>query len=97
MIWLFKVDEVFWNNKPKVNAYYKFGINDIEFDITKYHISLYFDTANYYLLNVSNDSEIYRLNFVGEGNPIRTLVPYTSEIYDIIRNFYINKKEKIVN
>lgn len=96
MIWLFKVDEVFWNNKPKVNTYYKFDINDIGFDITKYHISLYFGTANYYLLNESNDSEIFRLNCIGERNPIRTLVSDTSEIYDIIKNFYINKKQKLV-
>ena len=24
MIWLFKIDEVFWNNKPKVNEHYMF-------------------------------------------------------------------------
>lgn len=38
MIWLFKIDEVFWNNKPKVNEFYTFDVDDIHFDITEYDI-----------------------------------------------------------
>lgn len=95
MIWLFEVDEVFWDNKPKVNEYYTFDTNDIEFDIAKYDVSLYFGTAGYYLLSESNDKEIYQLRFVGvDINPVRLPVSDKSEIYDIVRNFYTNKKEK---
>ena len=36
MIWLFKIDEVFWNNKPKVNEFYTFDVDYINFDITEY-------------------------------------------------------------
>jgi hypothetical protein len=92
MVWLFKVDEVFWGDKPKVNEHYIFDTNDIEFDVNKYDISIYFGTADYYLLNDSNDKEIYSLRFVGVNvNPIRVLVSNESEIYDIIRKIYINK------
>lgn len=89
MIWLFRVDEVFWSDKPKVKEYYTFDSNDIEFDITQYEVSLYFETSSYYLLSDSNNKEIYKLRFVGVNrNPIRELVLNNSEIYDIIQKFY---------
>jgi hypothetical protein len=94
MIWLFKVDEVFWNNTPKINDYYTFDTNDVEFDITQYDISLYFPTADYYLHSDSNMEEIYQLNFVGMyKNPMRTLVSKDSEIYNIIREFHIKMRD----
>ena len=94
MIFLFRVNEVFWDNKPKVNEYYTFDTNDIEFDISKYDISLYFGVADYYLIEDSNDHEIYYLRYVGvNSNPIRKLVSENSEMYGIVRNFYINMNE----
>ena len=95
MIYLFKVDEVFWNNTPKVNDYYTFDTNDIEFDITKYDISLYFSLADYYLHSDSNLEEIYHLRYLGNKNPMRILVSKENEIYNIIRDFYINHKNKV--
>ena len=59
MIWLFKVNDVYWDNKPKVNEFYTFDVDDIHFDITQYDVSLYFPTASYYLLNESNEDELY--------------------------------------
>jgi len=95
MIWLFKVDEVFWNDTPKVNEYYTFDTNDVEFDITQYDISLYFGTANYYLLNDSTNEEVYNLRFVGvNSNPMMSLVSNDSEIYSIVREFYIYKSKQ---
>ncbi len=99
MIWLFKLDEVFWNNKPEVNQHFVFNIDDINFDmypyLYQYSISLYFATANYYLLSESNDKEIYLLHFIGlDTNPSRTLISEESEIYDIVRSFYLKNKNK---
>jgi hypothetical protein len=95
MIWLFKVDEVFWKNTPKINDYYTFDTNDVEFDITQYDISLYFPTADYYLHSDSNMEEIYHLNFVGMyKNPMRTLVSKNNEIYNVVREFHINKSKQ---
>jgi hypothetical protein len=91
MIWLFKVDEVFWNNTPKINDYYTFDTNDVEFDITQYDISLYFPTADYYLHSDSNMGEIYQLRYVGNKNPMRILVSKDNEIYNMVREFHINK------
>jgi hypothetical protein len=93
MIWLFKVDEVFWNNKPKVNEFYTFDTDNIDFDITQYDICLYFGTASYYMIRESNDNVIYYLRFVSvNGNPVRELVSEESEIYNVVRDFYLNKK-----
>ena len=75
MIWLFKVNEVFWNDTPKINDYYTFETDDIDFDITKYDVSLYFAKSNYYILNDSNDEEIYSLRLIySSGNPMRVLL-----------------------
>lgn len=94
MIWLFKVNEVFWNNKPKINEYYIFDTNDIQFDITQYDISLYFGLADYYLLNDSN-KKLYYLRFSNvDVNPIRILVSESTEIYDDVRNFFRKLKLK---
>jgi len=94
MIWLFRVDNVFWDNKPKVNEHYLFDSNDTEFDITQYDISLYFSTSDYYLLEESNDTEIYSLLFVGlNHNPKRLSVSDGSEIHNIIRYFYMEKSK----
>ena len=94
MIWLFKVDEVFWNNTPKINNYYTFDTNDVEFDITQYDISLYFPTADYYSHSDSNMEEIYQLRYIGNKNPMRTLVSKDNEIYNMVREFHINKSKQ---
>ena len=96
MIWLFKVDEVFWNNIPKINDYYTFETDDIDFDITKYDISLYFPLADYYILNDSNDEEIYWLRLTNvNGNPMRMLLSKDDGIYNIIREFHSDKSKHI--
>ena len=95
MIWLFKVNDVYWDNKPKVNEFYTFDVDDIHFDITQYDVSLYFPTASYYLLNESNEDELYGLQFEHiHKNPIRVLIPNSSEIYGIIKEFYKKNKNK---
>jgi hypothetical protein len=92
MIWLFKVDEVFWNNTPKVNEYYTFDGDDIDFDINQYDVSLYFETSNYYLLSNSNEEEIYFLSFNGVNmNPRRVLLQKDDKIYNVIRKSYNNQ------
>jgi len=92
MIWLFKVNEVFWNEIPIVNKYYTFDTNDIEFDITQYDISLYFGTADYYLINESNSDEIFKLFYNGTNiNPTRMLLSKDNVVYSIIQNFYIEQ------
>jgi hypothetical protein len=92
MIWLFKVDEVFWNNTPKVNEYYTFDGDDIDFDINQYGVSLYFETSNYYLLSNSNEEEIYFLSFNGVNmNPRRVLLQKDDKIYNIIKKLYNDK------
>ena len=96
MVRLFKVDQVFNGDKSKVNQYFTFNVFNINFDITQYQISLYFGTANYYLLNDCDDKKIYILEFVGVGiNPRRVLINEDSEIYDLIKIFY-NKFLKIL-
>lgn len=98
MIWLFRVDEVFWGNKPKVNKHYLFDTNDINFDITKYDISLYFATSNYFLIDESNDKEIYYLIFNStDSNPIRRSIGNRSEFYNVVKSYYIEymRDEKI--
>lgn len=65
MIWLFKIDEVFWGNKPVVNEHYLFDVDNIGFDITSYNITIYLATANYFLLNDTNPDEIYALQYSG--------------------------------
>lgn len=88
MIWLFRSNEVFWGNKPKVNEYFLFDVNDINFDITKYDISLYFPIADYFILSDSNDDEIYLLKYVSNGNPIRSKLDISSEYHTMIKSFY---------
>lgn len=90
MIWLFKIDEVFWDTKPKVNDYFLFDVEDSYFDITDYDISLYFGTAHYYILNEA-DGKIYYLRYVGNKNPDRILVE-NSETIQIIKEYYRDKK-----
>jgi hypothetical protein len=89
MIWLFRSNEVFWGNKPKVDEYFLFDVNDIIFDITKYDISLYFAIADYFILSDSNDDEIYLLKYnVSNVNPIRYKLDISSEYYSMIKSFY---------
>ena len=97
MIWLFKIDEVFWGNKPTVNEYYYFpNESDIEFDINLYDISLYMGLADYYVLNDVNPDEIYRLYYSGENsNPDRLLLNKNTDYYNVISNYYVNTKTKI--
>ena len=90
MIWLFRINEVFWGDKPKVNEHYNFpDVNDIEFDITLYDISLYPGLANYFLLNDTNPNEIYRLHYLGEynNNPSRLLIDKNTDNYNAIVNY----------
>lgn len=95
MIWLFKSNEVFWGNKPKVNEYFLFDVNDINFDITKYDISLYFPIADYFILSDSND-EIYWLKYNGVNvNPIRYKLNISSEYHSMIKNFYDTERRHI--
>lgn len=96
MIWLFKIDEVFWNDKPKVNEFYTFDVDDIHFDITEYDISLYFGLADYFLLSDENEDDIYKLRLESiNRNPTRVIIPKNSEMYSIIKEFYTdNKKQK---
>lgn len=95
MIWLFKVDEVFWKNKPKVNDYYLFKVDDINFDITQYDLPLYYELAKYYLLSDSGEDNIYQLQFEAMNeNPKRKLIPEDCEIYDIIKDFYTKNKKR---
>ena len=96
MIWLFKVNEVFWNNKPKVNEYFTFDVDDIHFDITEYDVSLYFGLADYFLLSDSNEEDVYQLRLESiNRNPIRVIIPKNTEMYRIIKEFYTdNKKQK---
>ena len=90
MIWLFKINEVFWGNKPKVDEHYVFPeVDDIEFDITLYDKSLYMATANYFLLNDKNPDEIYCLQYSGKNsNPIRLSVGKNTDYYDAVVDYY---------
>ena len=93
MIWLFKMDEVFWGAKPTVDEHYLFHTDDINFDITRYSISLYFATAYYFVLSESDDKSVYRLHYDGtDMNPPRWTLPIDSEYYTIIREFYMSNK-----
>ncbi len=96
MIWLFKIDEVFWCNKPKVNEFYTFDVDDIHFDITEYDISLYFGLADYFLLSDSNEDDVYQLRLESiNRNPTRVIIPKNTEMCSIIKEFYTdNKKQK---
>ena len=96
MIWIFRVNNVYWGNIREVNQYYKFDIEDTNFDITQYDFDLYFPTADYYLLNESDNKEIYNLMFVAQNaNPDRIAVPKDYEIYNIIRDFYLIKSKQV--
>ena len=96
MVWLFRVDEVFWGNKPEVKEHFVFDTDDTNFDLFKYEIDMYFALANYYLVNESNDNEIYLLRFIGSHkNPVRQLISEDNEIFNIIRDFYIKKHKTI--
>ena len=96
MVWLFKIDEVFWCNKPKVNEHYMFpNVDDVEFDITLYDISLYMATANYFLLSDTNHSEIYSLQYSGlNSNPSRLLIGKNTDYYNVVSNYYIDKSKQ---
>lgn len=94
MVWLFKIDEVFWNNTPKVNEFYTFDVDDIHFDITGYDISLYYGLADYFLLSDSNEDDIYQLRLESiNRNPIRVIIPKNTEMYSIIKEFYTKAKK----
>lgn len=96
MIWLFKIDETFWGNKPEVDEHYIFpNVDDIEFDMTLYKISLYMATANYFLLNDTNPDEIYYLEYSGINcNPSRLLLGKYNEYYDVVKSYYIENQHK---
>lgn len=89
MIWLFKINEVFWANEPQVNEHYLFEVDDVNFDMNEYDISLYFGTANYYLID-SKDNEIYYLQYSGSRNPIRIKADESSVYYKCIKDYYMN-------
>jgi hypothetical protein len=99
MIWLFKINDVFWSQQLTVNDWYLFDTDDINFDITKYDMPLYFASANYYIMNDSNKEEVFQLRLEGiNRNPARVIITQNSKIYNIIKEFYIeeyrNKKLK---
>lgn len=90
MIWLFKVAQTFWPNKPRVNNFYMFETDDIHFDITKYDVPLYMGTVDYYMLNDLKDNQIYKLQFKSiNTNPYRIPIPQNTENYEMIKNYYI--------
>ena len=94
MIWLFKLNEVFWGNKPEVNEHYLFEEEDINFDITKYDITLYFPTANYILLK--SPDEIFFLERVNSyQNPERTKVNENSPYSKCVKDYYDTKIKQI--
>jgi hypothetical protein len=100
MIWIFKINEVFWNNKPKINNYYSFDTDDINFDITNYDISLHFPTADYFIVNESNLKKIYKLEprfvSIGEGNPFR--IPSNNQnIKNLIIEFFQEQRDNKIN
>lgn len=92
MIWLFKVNEVFWKEKPKVNECFTFDVDDIDFDINEYDISLYPSLADYYLLSDLNEDEVYQLRMESNRNPIRVMIPKNTEMSNLIKEFYKNIK-----
>lgn len=93
MIWLFKMDEVFFGAKPTVDEHYLFDTDDIMFNINNYDISLYFPTAEYFILSELNDIEIYKISYNGTiEKPYRSVLSKRSEHYTIIREFYMSKK-----
>ena len=93
MIWLFKIDEVFWGNKPKVNEFYTFDVDDIHFDINEYDISLYFGLADYYLLSDLKEDEVYQLRLESiNRNPTRVKITEQTEMCNLIKEFYRDNK-----
>ena len=94
MIWMFRIDDVLWDQPLKVDDYYLFDEDDINFDITKYDISLYLATSEYFLLSESNDTDVYALMNVGSHiNPKRFLVNNKSpHTYKVVKDFYITQK-----
>ncbi len=102
MIWLFKCNEVFWKNKPKVNEYYLFDEDDINFDMSKYDISFYYPTADYYLMNDKNPDEIYCLGFTLyqrgiKNNPSLVKLSITGNAHTIamINSFYDRERRNL--
>jgi len=94
MIWIFKVNEVFWNNKPKVNEYFTFDVDDIHFDITEYDVSLYFGLADYFLLSDSNEEDVYQLRLESiNRNPTRVNITEQTEMCNLIKEFYRDNKK----
>ncbi len=95
MIWLFKVNEVFWGNKPEVNEHYLFEEEDINFDITKYDITLYFATANYFLLK--SPDEIFSLERVNSyQNPNRIKLNKNTDYFKCVKDYYDTEIKQII-
>ena len=87
MIWLFKCSSGSLS-EFKVEEYFLFNEDDINFDITKYNISLYLGTSKYFLLDDSND-DIYLLRSEGvANNPNRFKLSIGSDYYNLIKGFY---------
>ncbi len=95
MIWIFKIDEVFWSEKPKINSYYQVDTDDINFDITKYDIDLYFPTSYYYIVKDSNRQQIYRLISNGK-NPDRYL-SNNNDLQNLIIEFFQEERDNKIN
>ncbi len=95
MIWLFKVNEAFWGNKPEVNEHYLFEEEDINFDITKYDITLYFATANYFLLK--SPDEIFSLERVNSyQNPNRIKLNQNTDHFKCVKDYYDTEIKQII-
>lgn len=91
MIWLFKCSSIINGSLSefKVEEYFLFDEDDINFDIINYNISLYLGTSKYFLLDDSNDDDVYFLQFKGvESNPSRFKLSIGLDYYNLIKGFY---------
>lgn len=93
MIWLFRVKHLHWGETEKVNEYYLFDVDDINFDLTEYDVSLYFPSSNYYLMNDVDSEKVYVLLFDGLK---RNQLSNKDKAYGIVKDFY-SKEKRITN
>lgn len=94
MVWLFRIKHVYWGKAEKINEYYLFDVNDVNFDLTEYNISLYFGSYNYYLMNDADSEKIYVLFF--DGILSKKQLSNKDESYGIVKDFY-TKEKRVTN
>lgn len=95
MVWLFRirpgeVKHLYWGETEKVNEYYLFDVDDINFDLTEYDVSLYFTSYKYYLMNDADSEKIYVLFFDGILN--KRQLSNKDKAYGIVKDFYTKEK-----